>query len=97
MNAKQPEDSDHLSVEGDIQKVCAILESVASRFEPSSKESIAIRDAAIAYTVVQRHRSMKKSYEKLRLSSGGQLTDEMKATLRSHGIEPNDFEENGID
>jgi hypothetical protein len=31
---------------------------------------------------------MKKSYDKLKLSFGGQLTDEMKADLRRHGIEP---------
>jgi hypothetical protein len=97
VSAKPSDEPNHLSVESDIQRVCDILESVANRFERDSDESTAIRVAAIAYTVVRLHKSMKKSYEKLRFASGGQLTDEMKAKLRSHGIEPSDLEDDGTD
>jgi hypothetical protein len=87
------EEFDRASVEADIQRVCDILASVANSFAPDSAEAIAIRDAAIAYTVVQFHGSMKKSYQRLRIASGSELTDEMKADLRRHGIEPDDLEE----
>jgi hypothetical protein len=90
----EPSDkSDRVSVEADIQRVCGILASVANRFAPDSDEAMAIRDAAHAYTIVQFHKSMKKSYEKLRLAAGGELTEEMKANLRRLGIEPDELED----
>lgn len=76
-----------------IERVCAILESVARGFAPDSDESIAIRDAALAYQVVQLHENLKKSYEKLKLAFDGELTDEMKADLRRHGIDPDALED----
>jgi hypothetical protein len=76
-----------------IERVCAILESVAKGFAPNSEESLAIRDAALAYQLVQLHGNLKKSYDKLKLACGGQLTDEMKADLRRHGIDPDALED----
>lgn len=74
--------------DGKIERVCAILGSVAEGFGPDSEEGLAIRDAALAYMVVQGHKELKESYEKLRLAGGAPLTEEMKAKLRSVGIEP---------
>lgn len=74
-------------------RVCAILEAVSSQFPVNSPESLAIRDAAMAYHVVQLDRRMKKSYESLRAACGGILTDVIKERLRRRGIEPDDFDD----
>ena len=62
-------------------------------YPADSDEANAIRDAALAYTVVHQHDALKKAYERLRLAFGGDLTEEMKADLRRHGIEPDDLED----
>ena len=80
------------SFDAEIRRVCGILESVAKRFAPNSDECLAIRDAALAYTVVHLHEITKKSYEKFRLAFDGQLTEEMKADLRRHGIDPDELD-----
>ena len=71
-----------------MDRVCAVLETIANRFPPDSAESLAIRDAALAYTVVQQHARLKAAYEKLRSAFDGVLTDELKSDLRRHGIDP---------
>lgn len=76
-----------------IHRVCAVLESIANRFPPDSVESLAIRDAALAYTVVQQHDRLKVAYEKLRTAFDGVLTDEMKNDLRRHGIDPDEMDD----
>jgi hypothetical protein len=58
-----------------------------------SDEANAIRDAALAYTIVCQHEILKTKYRSLRLALGGELTDEMKAALRRLGIEPDDLED----
>jgi hypothetical protein len=57
-----------------------------------SDEANAIRDAALAYIVVHQHDTLKKKYQDLRLAVGGDMTDEMKADLRRHGIEPDEID-----
>jgi hypothetical protein len=83
------------SIEADMFRVCSILESVASQFSPESEESMAISDAALAYQTVQRNKRLKLSYDKMKsaLTSGGDLTDEMKDKLRSYGIDPDELDE----
>ena len=76
-----------------MQRVCSILQVISKRYPADSDEANAIRDAALAYTVVRQHDALKKAYERLRLAFGGELTDEMKADLRRHGIEPDDLED----
>ncbi|RLS43880.1 MAG: hypothetical protein DWH81_01830 [Planctomycetota bacterium] len=98
IHSEDPSKNRNLSpLEADIWRVCEILRSVADGFPPESEQSRAIRDAAFAYQAVQFHNSMKKSYEKLRNASGGELTDEMRANLRSHGIDPDAFEDDEPD
>lgn len=80
--------------DAEMQRVCAILETISKTYPVDSDEANAIRDAALAYTIVHQHEALKKNYKKLRLAFGGNLTDEMKADLRRHGIEPDDLEEN---
>jgi len=84
------------SVEDNIRRVCDVLGTIASQYPSDSAESLAIRDAALAYHTVQLSGWMKRSYDKLRdaLTSGdGELTDEMKDRLRSFGIDPDEFDE----
>jgi hypothetical protein len=80
------------SLEDDLQRVGAILESVAGSFPPGSKESLAIRDAALAYQIVRMNKALRKSYERWRSAFDGKITDdeleEMNANLRLHGFDP---------
>ena len=76
----------------EIRRVCSILESIANKHTPESAEYLAIRDAAYAYVLVQQHKVLKKAHQQLLLAAGGQLSEKMKADLRQHGIEPDDFD-----
>ena len=84
-------------VEAEIRRVCDILGSIAKAFPPDSKEGLALEEAALAFEIVQRHTSMKKSYERMRPPVGGELTEEMneemEAYLRRMGIDPDDPED----
>jgi hypothetical protein len=84
--------SDDKQIIAEIERVCATLQSIAERFSPDSAEATAIRDAALAFTVVHQHEVMLKAYKKLRLAFDGELTEEMKADLRRHGIDPDDLD-----
>jgi hypothetical protein len=88
VNSSTPESVDH-----EIRRVCSILEKLAQKCASDSEEALAIRDAALAYTVVWQHDVLKKKYLRLRAAFGGQLTDEMMSDLRRHGIEPDDLED----
>jgi hypothetical protein len=79
--------------DAEIRRVCGILESVSRNYPPDSDEANAIRDAALAYTVVHQHETLRKRYRSMRLALGGELTDEMKADLRRQGIEPDDLDD----
>lgn len=81
--------------DAEIRRVCAILESISKAYSGDSDEAKAIKDATLAYIVVHQHDSLKKKYQDYRLAVGGDLTDEMKADLRRHGIEPDDLEDDG--
>ena len=81
--------------DAEIRRTCAILESISKIYPADSDEAKAIKDAALAYIVVHQHDNLKKKYQDFRLAIGGDLTDEMKADLRRHGIEPDDLE-NGV-
>jgi hypothetical protein len=92
MDANDSITSGYDAIDKEMRRVCSILELVAKNYAPSSDEATAIRDAALAYTVVQQRDALKKQYWRLRLALGGQLSEEMKAGLRRQGIEPNDLE-----
>ena len=79
----------------DVRRVCVILESIAKNYPSDSDEALAIRDAAAAYIAVRQYEGLKNAYRRLVLASGGQLSEEMKAKLRRHGIEPEDFDDGG--
>jgi hypothetical protein len=84
--------SDSDSLEDDMQRVGAILESVVAGFPTGSDEALAIRDAALAYQIVRMNKALRTSYEKWRSAFDGKITDEeleeMNAKLRRHGIDP---------
>lgn len=86
-----------MAVNGEIERVCSVLEKLARKCAPGSEEEKAVRDAALAYQVVWQHGLLKRNYLRLRDSFGGQLTDEMKADLRRHGIEPDELEDAEVD
>lgn len=79
-------------VEANIQRVGNILESVAVGFPPDSKEALAIRDAALAYQLVQLNKSLRRSYKKWLAAFDGDVSDaeleRMHAKLRECGIAP---------
>ena len=79
--------------DAEIRKVCAILESIYKAYPADSDEAKAVRDAALAYIVVQQYDNLRNKYRDLRLALGGDVTEEMKADLRRHGIEPDDLED----
>jgi hypothetical protein len=79
--------------DAEIRRVCSILESISKAYHADSDEAKALKDAALAYIVVHQHDALKKKYQHFRLAVGGDLTDEMKADLRRHGIEPDDLED----
>jgi len=81
------------SEDGETLKVCDVLESVANRFPPDSDERLAIRDAALAYSIARQDNRLKQAYRKLRLAFDGELTDAMKDDLRRHGIDPDGLDD----
>lgn len=87
-------DSDNSSHE-EMERVCSILESIAKNYPESSDESLAIRDATMAYVTVFRHQTLEKSYRNLVDIYNGELPEHLKEDLRSRGIEPDDFEDDG--
>lgn len=76
----------------EMHRVCATLKRIANSFEAESEERIAIRDASLAYIAVFQHEQLKKSYAKLRLALGGQLTDEIRDGLRLRGINADELD-----
>ena|ERR1700722_3916394 len=86
-----------MAANDEIERVCSVLEKLARKCAPGSEEEKAIRDAALAYQVVWQHDILKSSYLRLRDSFGGELTEEMKADLRRHGIEPDELEDAEVD
>jgi len=78
--------------DAEMTKVCATLESVAAKYPPDSEEALAIRDAALAYTLVSQRSELKRSYDKLRAAFGNVLTEEMKADLRRWGIDADELD-----
>ena len=82
----------HGAIDKEVRRVCSILESITKNYPADSDEATAIRDAALAYTVVQQQDALRKSYWRFRLAFGGHISEEMKADLRRHGIEPDDLE-----
>jgi hypothetical protein len=81
------------AVDQEVRRVCAILQSIAANYAPDSDEALAIRDAALAYTIVQQREMLQKQYWRLRLAFGGHLSEKVKADLRRQGIEPDDFDD----
>ncbi len=81
----------------EIARVCSVLEKLAQKCAPGSEEEMAIRDAALAYQVVWQHGVLKRNYLRLRDSFEGELTDEMKAGLHRHGIDPGELEDAEVD
>ena len=85
--------TNHDPTDAEMRGVCEILESISKTYPADSDEANAIRDAALAYTVVCQHDILKKKYQGLRRALGGDLTEEMKTALRRCGIEPDDLED----
>jgi hypothetical protein len=80
------------SSDAEMRETCAILESIAEEYPVGSDEEQANRNAALAYIAVHLHENLKKAYQKLVRASGGELSEETKADLRRHGIDPDSLE-----
>ena len=80
--------------EAEIVRTCSILERIASQYEPTSAEHQAIRDAALAFSIVLQWKSLRASFQKLKSATDGELPDHVVDQLRSMGI---DLEEFGAD
>jgi hypothetical protein len=82
-------------LEAELHRMGDILESVAERFPPDSKEALAIRDAALAYQLVQMNKALRLNYEKWRAAFDGDISDEelerINAKLRECGIDPDEL------
>jgi len=72
----------------EMERICGILERISLQYPPDSDEALAIRNAALAFTIVTQHALLRKSYDKLLLAFDGTLTDEMRDRMRLHGIDP---------
>lgn len=71
----------------EITRVCRVLEQVALSYGDDSEERIAIRDAALAYTVVFQHQATLRAFAKLQAAFGGRISDAMRAKLKEHGVD----------
>ena len=89
-DSRDPTDSE---TDAEIRRVCSLLESIAQQYPDGSPESVAIADAAQAFILVRQHHSLAKAYRQLKAAWNGDLTDEMLAKLREHGIDPSDLED----
>lgn len=85
-------DSDANATDTEIRRVCSILEIVAKQYPDDSPESAAIADAAQAFILVRQHESLSSAYRKLKSAHNGELSDEIIANLRSHGIDPSELD-----
>ena len=82
-------DDDHKEME----RVCSILESISKNYALDSDEATAIRDAALAYTVVYQNMSLARAYWQLRfaLSDDASEMAKVEVRLRRHGINPDEL------
>ena len=77
----------------EIRRVCSLLERIAEQYPDGSPESVAIAEAAEAFILVRQHQSLARAHQRLKAVSNGELTDEMIAKLRQHGIEPSNLDD----
>ena len=89
-----PDDADAAddALDDEIRRVTSILERIAGCYQSDSDESLAIRDAALCYVLVQQHESLKKAYWKLRAVFDDAIPEELKAKLIAKGIRVSDLE-----
>lgn len=71
----------------EISRVCRVLERIALSYGDDSEERSAIRDGALAYTVVFQHQATLKAFAKLQAAFGGRISDAMRAKLKERGID----------
>ena len=82
----------HDDSEAELVRVCSILESIAKQYPSDSEEARTIGDAALAWIAVHQHKALRRSYDKLRMACGGSFSEEVKADLRRHGIDPDELD-----
>ncbi len=87
---EQPQGQDPF--EAETLRVTGILESIAANYPGDSEEVKALQTAAMAFTTVQLHESMRMQYQSFVADLGGQLNEQQKEDLRQHGIEPDYYE-----
>ena len=81
----------------EMERICGILERISRQYPSDSDESLAIRNAALAFTVVTQNALLRKAYDKLLLAFGGTLTEEMRDDLRRRGIDPDTLDDERSD
>jgi hypothetical protein len=76
--------------EADLHRIGDILQSIAAGIPPDSKEALAIRDAALAYSILRMDKRLWQRFQELHFDR--KITDEemgeLNAKLRSYGIDP---------
>ena len=85
-------DSSFEETDANIRRVCAILESIAGQYLPSTSEHQAIQDAATAFIVVHQQQALTSAYRKMKAAMAGELTPEIIDNLRSMGFDPEELE-----
>ena len=65
-----------------------VLSSISNSFDKSSAQYEALEEAAQALLFVNLHRDMKEAYEKFRLETDKEISEEDMQQLRDMGIEP---------
>jgi hypothetical protein len=78
--------------EADLHRIGDILESIAAGFPPDSKEALAIRDAALAYSMIRMDGELWRRFQEWHFDR--EITDddiaELNAKLRLYGIDPDE-------
>jgi hypothetical protein len=84
--------ADMADFEAELRMIGDILESIAAGFPPDSKEALAIRDAALAYSIIRMDKELWQRFQGLHFDR--KITDEeigeLNAKLRSYGIDPDE-------
>ena len=78
---------DAATTDARIRATCAVLETVAMQYPKDSAEREAVKEAALAFSYLQLHETLKAAYAKHREQLRGPMTEEKLEILRRMGVE----------
>ncbi|MFO1021569.1 MAG: hypothetical protein U0903_12865 [Planctomycetales bacterium] len=79
--------TDDAENEKELFRVSAILESIAAQYPEDSPECLAIRDAALAFSIVNHHKFLLAQFRASRELLGGEISEETKQHFKARGID----------